>query len=382
MVNSILLSALAERYEMLHLDTGRTEAGAGKEGRLAPINLRYFLSQVVRLLAVLSLRRPRILHQAVTDRLAFFKEATFMLLARLCGVRVVAHLHGPVLDSEFRSSGRLKRGLMRAALRVPHLILALSEYWRQFLAEEVAAGLNVAVVPNAIDPAIAAAMEQWPERWPGAPCSVLFLGWVGTRKGVLDALRAVPHVLRQEPAVRFVFAGPAEAGPGQEVVQQACRAVAAAGQASFPGLVTRESKLALLSEASIFILPSYHEGLPVAILEAMAAGLAVVATPVGGIPELIEDGVNGFLVEPGDYRALADRIVLLVRDPALRVCMGEANVARVRSEYLPEVFGSRIAAAYEGLLSGGRPARAAKERMRLADGGLGWPDTGDSGVRG
>jgi glycosyltransferase involved in cell wall biosynthesis len=87
-----------------------------------------------------------------------------------------------------------------------------------------------------------------------------------------------------------------------------------------------------------------------AVLEAMAAGLPIITTPVGALPGLIEDGVNGFLIQPGDYRALADRIVRLLEDPSLRATMAQANRERIRRSYMPHVAMSRFDEIYSRLL--------------------------------
>jgi len=130
--------------------------------------------------------------------------------------------------------------------------------------------------------------------------------------------------------------------------------------------VTGAAKLDLLAQASIFILPSYQENLPVALLEAMAMGLPVVTTPVAGIPDMVEEGRNGFLVPPGDYAGLAERLVRLAHDPALRRSMGEANVAKVRQEYHPALFAKRIADVYRKLLD--EPSAAGDSARRRVAG--------------
>jgi glycosyltransferase involved in cell wall biosynthesis len=161
------------------------------------------------------------------------------------------------------------------------------------------------------------------------------------------------------PGAQFVFAGPMATGEERIEIENACRAAEQTGGVSFPGLVAGLAKLDLLERASIFILPSYHENFPVAILEAMAMGLPVVSTRVAGIPDVVEDGCNGFLIDPGDYRALADRILQLARNRDLREAMGQANVAKVRSEYHPDLFTARMRDVYISLLADGRRDGAA-----------------------
>jgi glycosyltransferase involved in cell wall biosynthesis len=181
---------------------------------------------------------------------------------------------------------------------------------------------------------------------------VLFMGWLGTRKGLPEALRAVPLVREAVPEARFVFAG-VVVRQEKETIQPLCEAAERAGGVSFPGFMAGKEKLALLSQASALILPSHAENLPVSVIEAMAMGLPVVTTPVGGVPEVVTDGHNGFLIQPGDHLALADRIVRLARDPELRRTMGQTNAAKARQQFHPALFAARMQRIYHGVLSTG-----------------------------
>jgi glycosyltransferase involved in cell wall biosynthesis len=104
-----------------------------------------------------------------------------------------------------------------------------------------------------------------------------------------------------------------------------------------------EQRVKFFKQADLFVLPTYAEGMPVAVLEAMAAGLPVITTRVGGIPELIEDGVEGFLIAPGDVEALADRITRLIRDPSERRRMSERGQAKARN-FDEKLFLARLGA--------------------------------------
>lgn len=353
MFTEVLLgSTLSERFELRHLDTTRGKAGAGKAATWHPVNLAYFGRQALQLLIILATWRPDLVHQPITDRVSFWKEAAFMLLARLFHTRVVGHLHGNAFLTGFERQGRIAQHLTRRTLRLPHVIIALSEGWRRALLEHIAPNLTIAVVPSVISPAFAALAESPAPMKSHNPCSILFLGSLGTRKGLLDALRAVPLVRRQIPEAQFVFAGTLELGREQELVKHACEEARARGGASFPRRVSDNEKLALYRAASIFILPSYQENFPSSVLEAMAAGLPVVVTPVGALGELLQNGVNGYFVAPGDYQALAQRIVELARDPSLCEVIGSVNRARVRDAFTPAIVFGQIGDLYTQVLHG------------------------------
>lgn len=351
MVNKILSESLMNGdFEIDILDTGRGQAGQGKEATLAFINLYYFIIQSFKLLRKLLLNRPKIIHQSVTWGIAFWKESFFILLARSLGVKVVAHIHGSKLDVQFRESDWGHKCLMKIAFSIPNLIIVLSEYWQKLIIEEISSTINTVIIPNSIEWSIVEAMDRNPLISEEKGCLVLFLGWLSMRKGILDALHAAELIYQQVPGIRFVFAGPIEPGPQIEIVKLACEKASLTGCIYFPGIVSGEEKVDLFSKASIFILPSYHENLPVAILEAMAMGLPVVATSVAGVPELIQDGCNGYLIQPGNYLALAERIIHLAINPKLRQSMGEANKDKIRKYYHPKVFALKIEQLYKDLL--------------------------------
>jgi glycosyltransferase involved in cell wall biosynthesis len=120
------------------------------------------------------------------------------------------------------------------------------------------------------------------------------------------------------------------------------------------GYLHGDEKLEIFFESDIFILPSYGEGLPITILEAMAAGLPIIATSVGAIPEIIEDGKNGFLTEAGDYVGLAKKILKLARDMKLRQEMGKNNIEKIERQYNKDLIVSKLSAEYEKLLGNHR----------------------------
>jgi glycosyltransferase involved in cell wall biosynthesis len=117
------------------------------------------------------------------------------------------------------------------------------------------------------------------------------------------------------------------------------------------GDVREQKKANLLEEAKLFALPSHDEGLPIALLEAMAAGLAIVTTPVGGIPEVIRDGYNGLLVAPGNVEGLADQLAVLVGDPSRLEAMGRRNREFAEQKLDVRPYVERLMTLYESIAS-------------------------------
>ena len=152
--------------------------------------------------------------------------------------------------------------------------------------------------------------------------------------------------------------------PGQR--EKLYRIIAASGcdsQIEVLGLVSGKEKDKALETAHCLVLPSYGEGLPVAILEAMGHGRAIIATRVGAIPELITDGREGFLIQPGDVEALAERMALLSADGELVRRMGLAARRRVEQEYRLEVMARKVLEIYVEVLEGVRGSGRSQEAV-------------------
>ena len=140
-------------------------------------------------------------------------------------------------------------------------------------------------------------------------------------KGIEYLLSAAAALRREFPALRVEIAG---SGPQREKLEEAVAHAGLGGQVKFLGWI--DDLTSVLPRWDVFVMPSLEEGFPIAALDAMAAGLPVVATSVGGVPELIEDGKTGWLVPPRDAEALASRLRLLLCNPELRLSMGAAGV--------------------------------------------------------
>lgn len=171
------------------------------------------------------------------------------------------------------------------------------------------------------------------------------------QKGHAHLIDALPAIAAAVPGVRCVFAGD---GPLRAALEAHARRRGVAGRCLFLG--ARDDVAAVLASADVVALPSRSEGLPFAVLEAMAVGRPVVATAVGGTPEAIDDGRTGLLVPAGDTAALAAALARLLGDPDVARRMGEQGAARVRREFSLAGMVGALADLYDGL----RPVAAAR----------------------
>jgi glycosyltransferase involved in cell wall biosynthesis len=164
-------------------------------------------------------------------------------------------------------------------------------------------------------------------------------------KGIEYLLRALAELRREFPTLRVEIAG---TGPHHEKLKAAAADAGMTEHVRFLGWI--DDLASVFSRWDVFVMPSLEEGFPIAALDAMAAGLPVVATDVGGVPELIEDGKTGRLVPPYDADALASRLRLLLLNPEQRLSMGAAGHARVRDHFSVAPMIESFAQLYDELV--------------------------------
>lgn len=263
-----------------------------------------------------------LVHVQTASRGSFWRKSVVCLMARAAGRPYLIHLHGGGFTRFYEAeSGPLARRFIRSTLRHAALVIALSEQWRERVLQ-ICPAAKVEVLHNAVAIPDKARLQRRAEREP----TLLFLGHLLRDKGVYDLVRAFAAAARRFPQLRLVLGGVGDVG----AIQQLATQLGVQERVSCPGWLGPEHKSAALRDSTIFVLPSYAEGMPMALLEAMSWGVPVVATPVGGIPQLIASEANGLLVAPGDVDGLADALIRLLQDPALRERLG--NAARTTVE--------------------------------------------------
>ena len=328
---------LNQRFEIAHMDTARDVKDLPTAGRFSWRNLTYLLRQVPQLFKLLRVWRPDIVHLSVTAGWSFWKIGVFLWISHASGAKVVAHMHGGAFNLFFEQSHPLIQRMIAWTLNRADAVVALSVWWKQFYLKKISPALKVAVIFNCPDEAFSYCTEL-PDRSERSGHKVLFVGSLGRRKGIFDILRAVPLVLEKINSVQFIFLGWEEYAAEMEQIRAICRDRNLDSHLHFPGRVIGAEKYCYYQQADVFILPSHAENLPFSLLEAMAMGLPVITTPVGGIPEFVENGKNGYLINPGDAADLAQRMTQLLSDQQVRKRMGDCNTRMIQERLHPELI--------------------------------------------
>lgn len=335
-VRSYRAAGLFERWPVRYISTYSGRAFADK--------LRPWLAALASVFLGLARRRVALVHVHSALYGSFWRKSTLCALALVFRVPYVVHLHDGRLVDFRRGCNAFTCAWLRFVLRKAARVVVLTAHWRDEV-QAIEPAARICIIGNPVPvPAALAPLGAFPAR------KVLFMAWLQKEKGVLDLVQAMPEVLRSVPEASFVIAGRGIAGSETpESIERLAHRLGVAHALRFAGWVNGEQKNRLLRQCDLFALPSYCEGLPVALLEAMAWGVPVVATQVGGIPDVIKDRVNGLLVDPGQPAALARAIVDLLADDALRRQVREAAHRDVARRYRLEAVIFQLETLYREL---------------------------------
>jgi glycosyltransferase involved in cell wall biosynthesis len=266
----------------------------------------------------------------------FLKDAVFIWWCSLILRKPPdAWLHMDFRAMHYDSLPAPARWLARATLKRCRRFLVVSPRLKSYLPSWIDAA-RVDAIPNGIPAPLP------PRQRPAdAPVRVLYLSNLEQAKGWQILLEAARHVCRQHPTIEFIFHGRPAFGLIDDDIHRTIASDHADGRIRFAGPVYDDAKWQALADADIFAFPSFHEAFPLSILEAMAAGLPIVATDVGGVPDAFSHGDGGFIVPPQNADALADAILRLAGDPQRRLAMGSANRQRYLLDFTITAFGQR-----------------------------------------
>lgn len=343
-VNAIL-PGLEQQVRMDYLATVENREAA-LSGETSWGNIKIALDQYGRFLKKLFRFRPQVVHLHTSQGIAWLKDTFYIIVGRLAGCRIVLHVHAAEYDVLHGKQPALMRAYNRLVFGMVQAVIAVSASWGERLTALVPRE-RIHVFLNCIDTKV---YPPPPDRPSNGKTAALFIGSVGRRKGAFDLIEAVAEVKAQGAPLHTWIAGYDES-PGQ--LERANHRLAELGiqdVCELTGKIGPEKKQELLDRAGVFVLPSYNEGLPMAILEALSSGLPVISTPVGGIPEVVRPGENGFLVQPGDIPDLADKLAMLANDGDLRLRMGRRSRQIAVDELDASRYVERMSRLYQRLL--------------------------------
>jgi len=336
-IATLCRSSLAQRYALRRVATHRDGRGAAKLAQAA--------TGLGRVAATVLARRADLVWIHTSAGASFRRKSVAATLCRLTGTPYVLHVHGSAVPGWYRAASPPERAVVRRVLRGADLVVALGPAWRGPLTE-----IAPCVITCVMNPVPVPDAPPSPLR-PAGP--VVCTGRLGDHKGSSVLVRALALLSERHPETRLVLAGDGD----REPLRAEAARLGVGERIELPGWIGPDEVSALLDGAGVFALPSRNEGLPMALLEAMARGLPCVVTAVGAIPDLVEDGVHGVFVPPDDPQALALALDGLLSDPERARALGDAARARIRERCATPLIADAMDACFRGVLEGGTGRR-------------------------
>ncbi len=331
--------------DITFVETSRGRLDFTQRGRFSLATALNAAENIWRFTRTLIAVRPDLVYLGSSRGVSLLKHGAMAVIARFLAKPVVIEFHFSY--TKFPTNG-LPSLLVGWMLRSCAGMIVLSSDWLQIASRFPAQ--QVRFIPNGIDIRPYTALTR-PRPDESGPVRLFYLGHLGREKGIYDLLQAL-HQLRSRVKQRYEIDLYGEGfQPGDvEDIQARANSLGLSNQVRIHPPVYGEAKLDAFAQADIFLLPSHNEGMPISIIEAMAAGLPVVATSVGGIVDQVLDGQTGFRVQPEDPDGLCSALEKLVCDRELRLRQGNAGRESARQRFDVQARAGALEVFFEGIL--------------------------------
>ena len=281
----------------------------------------------------LVLDKPDMVHIHSSFGPSFYRKIPFIYLAKLGKIKIINHIHGAEFSEFYLEASGRKKALVKKIYEKCDILLVLSQEWKEKIGvivdkEKIRILENYCQIPTL--------RKEEKKR------QILFMGEIGGRKGCFDIPQIYQKVVEQTGPIPLIIAGEGET----QRVQSMLKERGLLDTVVFPGWVRGEEKEKLLRESKYFLFPSYNEGMPMVILEAMSYGMGIVTSNVGGIPQLIKDGTEGYICTPGDYKNIAEKLIKLIEEEEILQSCGEGARKKVIEQYSFESHISKLREIY------------------------------------
>ena len=303
-------------------------------------NTIFFTYSLVKLVTFLFLNRNiKIVHLHSASKGSFIRKIIIALFAKIGSKKVVFHMHGGQMK-KFYGQLTWSRIIFKSILSKIDVFICLTEEWKNYFQNQLELQ-NVVVLGNPVK--IANAVTHKPFN---NTISLLFLGTLNPNKGIFDLLTYLrSNVYFKNKQIRLLIGGTGDVDTLNGIIHDA----AFLNQIKYIGFVSGQSKEDAIKDCDVFILPSYFEGLPVSILEAMGHGKPVISTRVGGIPSVVQENKNGWLFNAGDFRQL-DKIFDEIIHQKFPLKLYQQNAYNTASEFSSEKVLLNLSGIYKNLL--------------------------------
>jgi glycosyltransferase involved in cell wall biosynthesis len=287
---------------------------------------------------------PDAAHIHTSHGLSFIRASFYVLFTNYVWRRPVAlHIHGSSFDEFIKTESSFLRWYQNRVFDATSRVIVLSSYWKGVLSTPISSK-KIKTIPNAINPA------EYDPKWHSSVPHVVFISNLIERKGIGELIEAIRRIDRDSTnEYRVTIAGD---GPLSSDVEKLATDI---DYVDYRGFISEKEKRSILESGGIYVLPSHAEGLPIAILEGMAGGNAIISTTVGSIPEVVTEDI-GITVNPKEVDELESALRELIDDSERTAQMGRHSRKLCEEQYSWEFVTSQLKKVYIDCINGGYSA--------------------------
>jgi glycosyltransferase involved in cell wall biosynthesis len=303
----------------------------------------YFVRQLLKIIYFLARNKEiQLVHLHSAKSGSLYRKLVIAYIAKVAfHKKIINHIHTGHFQNFYENSNWLGKKVIRFFLNLNDVTITVSDFWKTYFTTSFNLK-NVYKINNMVE------FAEIPTTTTNHdPVYILFLGLITPNKGIFDLLM----VLAEKRALlknrlKLVVGGYGQVDELKAIIQKNDLDEFV----EYKGWVTGQEKEKLFQQADIFVLPSYYEGVPVSILEAMRFGKPIISTFVGGITEIVEQGINGLLIQPGDHAALFNSLLFYIQDPGNIRIHGKQSLLKIKNHY-PEAIVPQLEHIYSSLIN-------------------------------
>lgn len=325
---------LEKRYNIKYIES---YCDGGKVSKTLKAIIAYFI-----FIKELIFNKPDLIHIHSSFGGSFYRKLPFVYMANIFKIPIINHIHGSEISNLYVNAGKLKKKIVEDCFNRCKYLIVLSQEWEERI--EVVK----TVTPKMVIENYSVIHKEYLKKKNNDIKKILFLGFITELKGCFDMPDIAEKIISKYKNVKFILAGSGEI----EKLKDELENKNIEEYFYFTGWVKSKEKEKLLENSDIFFLPSYTEAMPMSILEAMGYGLPIIASNVGGIPQLVKDGVNGFMAKPGDTDIFSKKILFLLENEKLCNQMGKESMKIADDNYSLERHIEKICSLYRKVLIG------------------------------
>ncbi len=325
-------SELEKRYKIKYIES---YCDGGKLSKFFKAVGAYFL-----FLKELIFNRPDLVHIHSSFGASFYRKLPYIYIASIFRVPIVNHIHGSAIADLYINAGTLKKKMVENCFNRCKFLIVLSQEWKEKIK------VIKTVTPKVIIENYSTIHKECLKKKNNNVKKILFLGFITELKGCFDMPDIAEKILKKYKNVEFILGGSGEI----EKLKDKLKEKNLEKYFYFAGWVKNKEKQKFLETADIFFLPSYTEAMPMSILEAMGYGLPIIASNVGGIPQLVKNGINGFLSNPKDVEMFSKNILFLLENDELCYKMSKESLNIADEKYSLEKHIEKIESLYKKVL--------------------------------